>query len=121
MALRPPGHGVRALGGIGDVQLQAVRRVVEIRDGMLTLAPYGRPTVLQTAERDTQASGLDAHDARAVAEAAWLRAAVAAKSAGQPPNPSATAPAGGGHDLAEEIAWLSRIAAVIHRPPRSSP
>lgn len=111
------GGNAPAAGTLGDAHLRAVRRVVEIRDGMLALAPYGSRGVLADAEHDASAAGLSGDDARATGEAAWLRAAAAAKRAGRPPDAAARAPTGGGRDLEEEIAWLARVATAFRRTP----
>lgn len=64
--------------------MQAVRRVVEIRDGTLAVAPSGSRDVLGADERQAVAAGPGREDAWATGEAAWLRAAAAAKRAGRP-------------------------------------
>jgi hypothetical protein len=90
-----PRRAVIELAGVDDVFLRLYRRVIEIRDGMLALRPHLPP--------DPPAA-----DDPAVAEAMTVDAALRRRAAGEPPGEG-----GGWHpvgpEMADEVAWLSRV------------
>jgi uncharacterized protein DUF6545 len=108
-----PRRAVIELAGVDDVDLRLYRRVIEIRDGMLALRDY-RPPSFGDADP-------------AVAEARGIATALERRSAGVAPaeQPEAWAPVG--PDMADEVAWLSRVSAAFReltpddvRTPRPS-
>ncbi|GAA4864111.1 DUF6545 domain-containing protein [Saccharopolyspora rosea] len=94
----------------GDAHWRLARRLVEIRDGLLLLAPYRDPALdaeLRTASADP-----------AVVEAARVAAALSAHRRGAPPRPDPPEPpAVQAADVASETAWLRRVARAYHRSP----
>ncbi|HLK73960.1 MAG TPA: DUF6545 domain-containing protein, partial [Streptosporangiaceae bacterium] len=75
---RPP--GVRL-----NIRYRVDRRVIEIRDAELVLRAYSPPEVPGRPETAARSAGLDADTAVAVAEAAVIAAALAARCDGRPP------------------------------------
>jgi hypothetical protein len=98
------------LAGVDDVDLRLYRRVIEIRDGMLALRGYRPPHV---------PAGPDP----AVTEARGLALALDRHAAGAAPaeQPEAWAPVG--PDMADEVAWLTRVSAAFRdlSPPAGAP
>lgn len=107
---------------IGSVSLRErlYRRVMEVRDGLLALAPYASARLREEVAASAVAQTGSRREAEAVAEAVWITAAVRAKRSGQPPCAKAAAPPRsvlGGADLGEEVAWLELVAAAHARWP----
>lgn len=109
-----PRRAVIELAGVDDVDLRLYRRVIEIRDGMLAL-------------RDYRPSRVPPDPDPAVTEARGIARALERLAAGAEPGdrPEAWAPVG--PDMADEVAWLSRVSAafraltpVAARTPRPS-
>ena len=102
-----PWRAIIELAGVDDVHLRLYRRVIEIRDGMLALREFRPPDML-------------AQDDPAVAEARGIALALARRAAGAGPvdEPAAWAPIG--PEMADEVAWLSRVSRAYRRtaPPR---
>jgi hypothetical protein len=94
-----PGRAVVELAGVDDVRLRLYRRVIEIRDGMLVLRPYLCGGVPETPQAE----------AAAIAEALRRRARGVAPSAESP----GFAPVG--PEMADEVAWLSRVSRAYRR------
>ncbi|MGX7828695.1 MAB_1171c family putative transporter [Actinokineospora sp. 24-640] len=84
------------------VEHRLYRRVIEIADGRAALRGHLDPAVAAAAGPDP-----------AAAEAACLSAAVARLRTGAPPLAAAVEERRGGRDLAEEVAWLERVAAAL--------
>jgi hypothetical protein len=83
------------------------RRIVEIYDGRLALRQYYDDEVFHTATALALDQGLRGAELAAVAEAAQLKAALLAKTAGVAPCGSpAPVSLTGRTDLAAELAWL---------------
>ncbi|MGX6607920.1 MAB_1171c family putative transporter [Micromonosporaceae bacterium Da 78-11] len=93
-----PRRAVIELAGVDDVHLRLYRRVIEIRDGLLALRDYLPAEVPAAADPAVT-------EARAVALA--LRRRAAGEPAGEP---GSWAPVG--PDMADEVAWLSRVSAA---------
>jgi hypothetical protein len=111
IALEPPVNRWAAVWSPRDVKLRTLRRVIEVRDGRLNLAPYVDPGVADTARRMGTAAGLSGVHLDAVVEAARIRAALAALRREETVAPAADVPAiAGFNELASEIGWLSRVA-----------
>ncbi|WP_018252672.1 MAB_1171c family putative transporter [Salinispora mooreana] len=106
-----PGLGVRQL------RLRLYRRVVELRDAMLTLREHVTPGELRAAQEHVAAEVSDEQRQDAAATACWLAAAVAAKSRGDEPmvqQEDLTSAPGG--DLDEEVRQLLEIAQWYRSP-----
>ncbi len=116
IVLTPGARGV--LGARFSTRDRLYRRVMEIRDGLLALAPYAHPDVRHRARLDAGAAGKQGADADAVAEAVWLSVAVRAKTHGQSPPRVATGQRVlGSGSFAEEVRWLEHLAAAYEQCP----
>lgn len=106
-------------GARTELGLDLYRQVIEIRDGQLALRPYVDPDAVDAATARCDRAGLDADQTRAVVEATAIAAAIAAKSAGRPPQPGAAPRASvtAGADLAAEIRWLQQVSAAFQNSP----
>ena len=90
-----PRRAVIELAGVDDVHLRLYRRVIEIRDGMLAL-------------RDHLPAAVPAADDPAVTEARAIALALANRKINVKPQDQGTwTPVG--PDMADEVAWLSRV------------
>jgi hypothetical protein len=111
---RPP--GVRL-----NVRYRVDRRVIEIRDAELVLRAYSPPEVPSRAETAARSAGLDADTAVAVAEAAVIAAALAARRDGHPPRIDGASGdvtnALPGNDLRAEAARLILVSRAFRRSP----
>lgn len=101
-----------------DPEYHVARRVVEIRDGILTLRPYQDPAVAQGARAYYGSRGLTGEDLDAAIVAAQIHAALDVRDVSprrhQPPSPaSSSAPA----DLDAELAWLLKVTTFFTQPP----
>ncbi|MCU7722736.1 hypothetical protein ODJ79_03315 [Actinoplanes sp. KI2] len=94
-----PGRAVVEMAGVDEVRLRLYRRVIEIRDGMLALRPYLCGGVPETPQAE----------AAAIAEALRRRARGIAPCAESP----GFAPVG--PEMADEVAWLSRVSRAYRR------
>jgi hypothetical protein len=111
IALDPPANRWAAVWSPRDVRLRTLRRVIEIRDGRLNLAPYVDPRVADVAHRMGTRAGLSGMELDAVVEAARIRAALAALRRGETAASATDLPAiAGFSEIASEIGWLSRVA-----------
>ncbi|AKA08281.1 hypothetical protein SAZ_42590 [Streptomyces noursei ZPM] len=102
---------VLALDSGADLRTRLYRLAVEIRDAQWALRLWMRPEVASEARLMGEAAGLKDDDLAAAIEAAQLRAAIAAKSAGaspadQPCDPRSAEP----ENLAAELAFQRRVA-----------
>ncbi|MET9142954.1 MAB_1171c family putative transporter [Streptomyces sp. NPDC004042] len=116
----PSGRRTAALvGAVRDVlfqdttpQIRLGRYVTEIRDATRELRRRASDDLFQRARRLAEAEGHTGEEAEVVAEAYWLKAALAAADA------SAGAPGAFhtcGTDFASEVAWLCRVARAYRR------
>lgn len=96
-----PRRAVIELAGVDDVHLRVYRRVIEIRDGMLALRPYLVSPPPQ---------GADPARAEAFAIAAALR-----RRAADAPAAEVAEFARVGPEMADEVAWLSRVSRAYRR------
>ncbi|GAA2606757.1 MAB_1171c family putative transporter [Paractinoplanes durhamensis] len=99
-----PRRAVFELAGVDDVQLRLYRRVIEIRDGMLALRPY---------LPETPPHSPDPADAEAAAIVQALRRRADGLAAADQP----AAFAGVGPEMADEVAWLSRVSRAYRHGP----
>ncbi|MCZ7414801.1 MULTISPECIES: MAB_1171c family putative transporter [unclassified Streptomyces] len=116
--------------GRRELRMRLHRTVVEIRDAMLALEPYGSAADRERAETVADASGLSGDEHHALANACRIEAARRAKLAGRPPldpvrrpDPDEDAAVrerlhGLGHlgDLDAEVDLLLRLEAARHHP-----
>lgn len=101
-----------------DLDFRLYRRVVEIRDGYLSLRPYVDPVARVTAEALATAAGATGGRRRSTVEAARVAAAVAAKVGGRRvAAPDVLVDLAGGADLRGECAWLERVSRAYARSP----
>ncbi|GIM95391.1 MAB_1171c family putative transporter [Paractinoplanes toevensis] len=101
-----PRRAVFELAGVDDVHLRLYRRVIEIRDGMLALRPY-LPEPPPAAADPAQS------------EAAAISQALRRRAEGAPPNDHEKAFAEVGPEMADEVAWLSRVSRAFSDPART--
>ncbi|MFF5296456.1 MAB_1171c family putative transporter [Paractinoplanes globisporus] len=94
-----PRRAVFELSGVDDVHLRLYRRVIEIRDGMLALRPYLQGISPGTPE----------------AEAAAIAEALRRHAEGIAPSAETAGFAPVGPEMADEVAWLSRVSRAYHR------
>jgi hypothetical protein len=106
-----------------DLDLRLYRRIIEIRDGRLTLLPYLDPQVAAAARERGVAAGLTGPRLEAEAEAAALAAAIEAKAAGAVPPRAAPPPVTvpGGTDLDSDISFLCAVAHAFRQHHRKAP
>jgi hypothetical protein len=116
IALFPPLSPLADALAVRDLGFRLCRRVIEIRDGLLTLQPYIDPRVAEMTRVLCREAGLADEEAQAVVEAASLAAALRAKEEGRPVNQFVGAPGIlGGIDLTTEVATLERVARCYAR------
>jgi len=99
-----------------DLDFLLYRRVIEIRDGQLSLRPFFDNRVAATAARFGRASGLTGKDLDAAVEASVLAAAMRARNNERHVS-TAVPDAPGGSDLCSEIASLVPVARAFARSP----
>ena len=117
VVLLPPTSRMRDAFVARDLRFRLHRRVVEIWDGRLALAPYVEPRVVAFAKARCGSGGLTGQAAAAAVEAAVLAAAVRAKRRAAPPAGGpptwdiVTGPAGGvrAHDPASGATAVTAI------------
>jgi hypothetical protein len=120
LALLPPTTAIADALDPRDVPLRLYRRVIEIRDGLLTLRPHLAPGLAPAAQRLAEQAGLTGQNREAATHAALIAAALAARADGAsqtdsqelPPDPSPT-------DTVAEIAWLTAVSRAFARMPRA--
>jgi hypothetical protein len=118
IAMSPPPTPIVDALSIRDAGFRMYRRVIEIRDGLLTLRPYVDPRARNLALQLGREAGLTGLDLTAVSEAATVAVALRAKSRGHAFASGDVIPAGGGGaDLESEAAFLS----CMSRAHRYSP
>jgi hypothetical protein len=118
IALAPPSSSLREALALRDLNIRLYRRVVETRDGLLTLRQYVDSRVREDAGALGRSAGLSGDKLEVVAEAATVAAAIRAKEQGHAMfegDVVAAAPADS--DLTAEAAYLTRLS----RAYRSSP
>jgi hypothetical protein len=100
-----PRRAVIEMAGVDDVHLRLYRRVIEIRDGMLALRPYLPGVSHESPE----------------AEAAAIAAALRRRTEGVPPSTGGPGFAPVGPEMADEVAWLSRVSRAYRRGTLTAP
>ena len=94
-----PRRAVVEMAGVDEVRLRLYRRVIEIRDGMLALRPYLCGVLPETPE----------------AEAAAIAQALRRRASGVSPSGESAGFAPVGPEMADEVAWLSRVSKAHRR------
>jgi hypothetical protein len=123
IALDPPGSRRFLVGR--EIGLRLLRRVIEISDGRLAVAPYVPAATEPAARARATAAGLTGEELEAVVEASRIAAGLAAMARGDAASglgPSADpaadgAATGGDGDLADEVARLVRVARAFTSSP----
>lgn len=102
---------------LGDVEYHVARRVVEIRDGILTLRPYQDPAYAEQVRTHFFSRGLVGDDLDAAVAAAQIHAALDARdaTAHSDSRSSATA-ANAPANLDAELAWLLKVTKHFANP-----
>ena len=108
-----PRRAVIELAGVDDVHLRLYRRVIEIRDGMLALRPY-LPANPPEPEGRRPAADPAAIEAGGIALA--LRRRADGRTDGEAGEWARVGP-----EMADEVAWLSRVSRAYRRLPLSPP
>ncbi|MBB2943727.1 hypothetical protein FB565_003456 [Actinoplanes lutulentus] len=109
VVLMRPARAALEMTGEAGVRLRLYRRVIEIRDGLLALRPY---LVLP----DLVLPDADGCTDPAAAEARRIAGALRRRADGEPPAAAPGRWAHVGPEMADEIAWLSRVSqAFRHR------
>lgn len=117
IALEPPAGRWIATRDPRDVRLRTLRRVVEIRDGRLSLAQYVDPAVADAARRLGREVGLSGMELDATVEAARIASALAAVRRGDAAATGEVPAIVGFNELASEIGWLSMVARAFTGSP----
>jgi hypothetical protein len=122
IALDPPGSRRFLVGR--ETGLRLLRRVIEISDGRLAVAPYVPASAEPAARARAAAAGLSGPELEAVVEASRITAGLAAMARGDaasragPADPAADgASTGGDGDLAAEVARLVRVTRAFTSSP----
>jgi len=119
IALDPPQPGRWRPRMPREAGLRLLRRVVEISDGRLAVAPYVPASVAPAARARAEAAGLRGEELAAVVEASQIAAGVAALGRRDEPvhggAPAGAAP--GGSDLPAEVARLVRVTRAFTSSP----
>lgn len=118
IALSPPLSSLVDSLSMRDLNVRLYRRVVEIRDGLLTLHSFVDPRVHAEAKTLGRSAGLSDDELIVVAEAATVAAAIRAKARGHAMAEGhvvAAAPAGS--DLRGEAIYLTRLARAYSSSP----
>jgi hypothetical protein len=111
--LFPRRRALLELAGVDEVQLRLYRRVIEIRDGMLTLRDYLPPGAL--AEARTYVG-----DNPALIEACGIALALRRHRSGAAPTEDGDRWADIGGEIADEVSWLSAVSAAYRREEPSA-
>jgi hypothetical protein len=115
IVLRPPSH---RLGMPAGLEIRMIRRVAEIRDGILLMRRRVGPATLAQAREMLSGYGLRGTtlDAAAEACAVELGLHMPRNAAPAPAVAVEATPAPGGSDLADEITWLRTVASARRSP-----
>jgi hypothetical protein len=108
ITLFPRRRALLELAGVDEVQLRLYRRVIEIRDGMLSLRDY-LPAGALTAAREYVG------DDPALIEACGIAVALERHRSGAPPTDDGDRWAKVGGEIADEVAWLSAVSIAFGR------
>ncbi|MGK5441085.1 MAB_1171c family putative transporter [Micromonospora sp. URMC 105] len=123
IALLPEPRGPAGLLAVlRDPYLRRVRATVEILDGYATLRPWMSAALLDAAEAAGRRAGWTGDRLAAATEATVLATALEARAAGAPPAadhdglPDLPAARADGGEVAEQVAWLVRVARAYRSP-----
>ncbi|QFU87496.1 MAB_1171c family putative transporter [Amycolatopsis sp. YIM 10] len=116
IALFPPRPILIDLLPSRDLSLRLYRRVIEIRDGRLSLQPHLDPGIGSTVRTMARRSGVSGRKLDAMAEAATLLAAIRSHATGSAPLPAPVPVAvPGGRDLESDTAFLTEVARAYRK------
>jgi hypothetical protein len=115
IALMAPKSWPADLIAVRDLSLRLYRRVIEIRDGRLALAPYFDPAVAVTARADADEAGFTGQRAEAFVEAMLLTSALDAHRSGTTTASAQATEIPGGTDLRADTVFLEEVARAFHR------
>jgi hypothetical protein len=118
IALAPPSSSLTDALSLRDQNIRLYRRVVETRDGLLTLRQYVDSRVREDAGALGRSAGVSGDALEVVTEAATVAAAIRAKEQGRPMvegDVVAAAPADS--DLIAEAAYLTRLSLAYRSSP----
>ena len=118
LILFPRRRALLELAGVDEVQLRLYRRVIEIRDGMLTLRDYLPAGALADAERfvaNSEGGRQHPNACPALVEACGIALALQRHRSGAVPTESGDRWADIGGEIADEVAWLSAVSAAFRR------
>jgi hypothetical protein len=107
---------------LGDVEYHVARRVVEIRDGILTLRPYMDPMNAERVSAQFVSSGLVGDDLDAAVTAVQIHAALGAREAAtHNDNPLSRTAGNAPANLDAELAWLLKVTKHFIEPSTARP
>jgi hypothetical protein len=115
IALLPAPSSLVDVWDVRDVKFRLYRRVIEIRDGILALRPYGDPMVVAAAAQSCREEKLGTDETEAVVEAVGIVVGQCAKERGEGRVGELDGAKGGGNDLDQETAYLGRVARAYAR------
>jgi len=110
---RRPSTRWRDLFGIRGTHRRFYRRVIEIRDGLVQLAPYYDPAAARQVATEDRSSGHAEMAIEDTVQASLIANALRSKATGAPITDADPVPISGGHDLDSDAQWLVRIAGRI--------
>lgn len=117
IALYPPPSPRAETIAVRDLRFKLHRRVIEIRDGGLSLRPFIDAGVTTRARQAAEAAGVRGDELEAVVEAAAMAAGIAAKASGRSALASSPFSSPVADDPSGEVAWLQKVAhAYTHSP-----
>lgn len=118
MILPVPRELPTAEGILATARLRLYRRLIEIRDGMLELRGYVPAGVTAEALAYLKDKGVSDEEAAVLAEACWIEVALReVRSGATGGKPGDVTSMHGGDNVAEEVAWLSRVSQAHSRSP----
>jgi hypothetical protein len=107
-----------------DIRFRLTRRIIEIRDGLVSLRPYRDPTTRRVAHELATRRGLTGIDLAATVEAADIAGALNACASGQQARHDSAEDTGSGAgtvdiaaSIADEVSWLSRVTDALEHSP----
>lgn len=104
-----------------DVEYHVARRIVEIRDGILTLRPYQDPAYAGRVRASFVSRGLTGEDLDAAVTAAQIHAALDAReTATHDDGPSSATAGNSPANLDAELAWLLKVTRHFGQQPATS-
>ena len=107
-----------------DIRFRLTRRIIEIRDGLVSLRPYRNPITRRVADELATRRGLTGIDLAATVEAADIARALNAFAVGQEARHEPARDTGSdagtvdiAASIADEVSWLSRVTDALEHSP----